>query len=191
MQKFRASFSVLTMWSSGRYQDAVAAYFKLESFTTPQMELGKALHEEWEHEVQRTGCMPQVFGGKPLKDPKTERKIVKEIEPWLDLVGVIDLLDSPRVIDYKSGVTSAAQYANSPQGGIYALLATLDGVYVDRVEIHRYNPYNKKSDMAIRWVTDRMLAETVEYVKTTSAEMHQYLIVNDLYTKLGKEVTKV
>ena len=191
MQKFRASFSVLTMWSSGRYEDAVAAYFKLDSFTTPQMELGKELHLEWENEVKATGCMPKVFGGKALKDPKTERKIVKEIEPWLDLVGVVDLLDSPRVIDYKSGVTSAAQYANSPQGGIYALLATLDGVYVDRVEIHRYNPYNKKVDMAIRWVTDKMLGETLEYVKTTSADMHSYLTKNDLYTKLGKEVNKV
>ncbi len=184
---FRASYSVLSLWKSGRYEDAVALYFKLETYSNAAMELGKAFHEEWQEETKKTGCLPAIFGGKPCTNPITEIKIVQHLEPWLDLVGVIDLLDSPTVHEYKSGVTSAAQYANSQQGGIYALLATLEGHLVDRLEYHRFNPYTKQADMAFRWVTDAMLEEAMEFVKTYAADMHAYLIENDLYAKLGQK----
>lgn len=182
---FRASYSVLDLWRGGRYEDAVALYFKLETYTNAAMELGKQFHQEWQEETEKTGCLPQVFGGAKMNDPKTEIKIVQHLEPWLDLVGVIDCLDSPTVYEYKTGVTSAAQYANSKQGGIYALLATLEGHLVDRIEYHRFNPYTKKADMAFRWVTDTVLEEAMEFVKTHAADMHAYLVQNDLYNQFS------
>lgn len=182
---FRASYSVLTAWASGRYEDAVAMYFKLESFTSPQMEFGKKMHDEWNAETDQTGCLPAVFGGQKLQNPKTEIKIVRRLEPWLDLVGVIDCLDSPTVFEYKTGVTSAAQYANSKQGGIYALLAILEGHFVDRLEYHRWDQYKNKADMAFVWVTPQVIEDALEFVKTYAAEMHQYLLDNNLYEQLG------
>lgn len=182
---FRASYSVLSMWKAGRYEDAVAAYFKLATFTNKAMEDGKEFHEQWQKETEETGCLPAVFGGQKLQKPITEKKVVHHLEPWLDLVGVIDCLDAPTVFEYKTGVTSAAQYANSVQGGIYALLATLSEVYVERLEYHVWNQHTKKAEMAIVWISDTVLAEALEFVKTYAGEMHDYLMENDLYAQLG------
>lgn len=182
---FRASYSVLSMWKSGRYEDAVAMYFKLDSFENEAMRQGKMFHDAWQKETDETGCLPAVFGGTKLKNPQTELKIVHHLEPWLDLVGVIDCLDCPTVNEYKTGVISAANYANTPQGGIYALLAILSGYLVERLDYHVYNQYTKKAEMASVWVSDKMLEEAMEFVKTYAADMHAYLLENDLYAQLG------
>lgn len=185
--KFRASYSVLSQWKSGRWEDAIALYFKLAQWENPAMEAGKEWHAKWEEEGIKTGCLPEIFGGKKLQDPQFEVKFVHEIEPWLDLVGVLDVLDSPDIYDYKTGVTSAANYANTPQGGIYALLATLEGHYVEKMHYLAYNQHTKKKTVAMVWVTDKVLEDAMDFVKTYAAEMHQYLIDNDLYAQLGEK----
>lgn len=156
MNKFRASYSVLSKWATGLpdYQEeAVRMYFKMPSDTASYMKEGQDLHKEWENEVINNKRMPAVFGGKPLS-PKhyTERKIVADVNEWLEIVGVIDLLeyvpliDGWQVTDYKSGdggkgfykrrngdeITdtdipvphkTSTTHLGKPQLGIYAALA--------------------------------------------------------------------
>lgn len=187
MQKFRASYSVLSLWQSGRWEDAINAYFKLEAFTTPQMEEGKRFHQEWEEEVKKTGCLPAVFGGAKLSNPDTEMKKVVELEPWLDLVFVIDTYDQGDIHEYKTGVKSSQQYANDKQIGVYAVGCVLSDLPAKRLFIHRYNQYTKEADTSMVWVTEQLLKDTVAWVETTASEMHNYFIENDLYERFAKK----
>ena len=160
MNKFRASYSVLTTWAHGDWERAVKQYFKLESFTTEAMADGKRYHETWREETDKTGRLPAVFGGKKLTRPMTEIKKVVAIEPWLDLVGVIDCYDDPVIYEYKTGKTESDIYAGSPQVGLYGLIATLSGMMADRAEIHHYDQHNKKTDMSLVWLTDDKIRES-------------------------------
>ena len=185
--KFRASWSVLSVWAKGDYNRAVKSYFKLEEYTSPQMEAGKDYHEKWQQEILKTKCLPKVFGDKKLNDPKPEYKAVVQIADWLELVGVIDCIDSPVLYEFKTGKSKTSEdYAGSWQTGIYGVLATFDKKFVDRAEIYHYDQYQKKADMSIRFITDKLLKDSLNWVMTQSGEMHNYLLQNDLYRRFGK-----
>ncbi len=184
--KFRASYSILSMWASGRWEDAITAYFKLDSFTTRAMQDGKDMHAAWEAEIQIEKRLPAVFGSVPLINPQTEMKKVVSLAPWLDLVFVIDCYDEGDIHEVKSGVQSSQTYATSKQGGIYAVGALLSGMKAKRILIHHHNQYNKESDTSVVWVTEALVRETVEWIETLSAEMHSYLVENGLYERFGK-----
>jgi hypothetical protein len=186
-QKFRASFSVLSLWQSGRWEDAINAYFKLEEFATQQMIDGKALHAEWEKETGETLCLPAIFGGQKLVNAQSELKLVVELEPWLDLVGVIDCYDNPDIHEFKSGVKSSQSYARDKQIGVYAVLCILSDMPAKRLFIHHWNQYTKQADTSIVWVTEQLLKDTVAWVETTAAEMHSYFTENNLYERFGKK----
>lgn len=180
--KFRASYSVLNAWSSGNYERAVEMYFKLKEFTTEAMANGKEWHKEWETEVKTTGCMPVIFGGQKLINPKTEIKIVKELDTWLDLVGVIDLQHGEAgetLVDYKTGKTTSDSYANSFQPRVYHILIP----EAKRFEFRHYDAVTKKTDTSIVHLTPATLNAGIEWVVTMASEMHSYLTKNQLYER--------
>lgn len=189
--KFRASWSVLSVWASGDYEKAIKGYFKLEEYKSKAMDQGKALHKLWEKEIIKNKALPLDFGGKKLINPEPEKKIVVQIEDWLELVGVIDCIDSPTIYEFKSGKTNSESYANTKQTGIYAVLATLSKIFVDRAEIHHYDqtkPIGKRHDMSMVYLTDSLLKESFNWIITMSSDMHNYLLVNKLYETYSKKI---
>lgn len=186
-QKFRASFSVLDAWAKKDYEQAVRLYFKLDCFENEAMRQGKEFHNYWEKETKETGCLPEIFGGMKLKNPKTELKMVVSVNDWLDFVGVIDCYDNPTIYEYKTGISSSSSYARSKQIGLYGILGTLMGLYVEKAEILHYNQYSKLSDVSIVWLTDKVLRDAYDWLETHASEMHNYLLENDLYNKLSKK----
>lgn len=188
--KFRASYSILSMWKSGNWEMATKAYFKLEKFITPAMDDGRKWHKKWEEHINLTKTLPVEFGGGKLTDPKTEGKKVVELESWLDLVGVVDCYDKPIIYEFKSGKSSSEVYAGSEQVGVYGVLATMSGLLAERAEIYHYDQYNKRSDMSIVWLTDELLKKSHEWIVTLSSEMHAYFTDNQLYEKFGANLLK-
>ena len=182
MNKFRASFSTLSAWDSGAWQRAIESYFKLSEFSTKQMRAGKKLHEDFEVEIQKTSCMPKVFGAKPLIEPETELKIVKQLDDWLELVGVIDCYSDGVIYDWKTGVSTSESYAGSMQPRVYQILKP----EAIRAEIHHYNQYNKKTDMSIIYLTDVTREIAKDWVITISSQMHSYFTENKLYERFQK-----
>lgn len=188
-QIFRASYTVLRLWETGKYEDAVSVYFHQFREATPAMKEGKRLHEEWSYEVQRTGCLPEVFGGAKVEDTLIEQKMYATFEgiDWIELVGVPDLIakycDQYNVYEYKTGVTNSQSYANTMQGGIYGILCRMNSINVDKIAFLHYNQYTKNSDTSYVWITNKSIEETVNWVITLSGEMKQYLEENDLYNR--------
>lgn len=181
---FRASYSVLSIWASGDYQRAVESYFKLKEYTSPQMEAGKRMHEEWKAEVDKTKCLPKIFGGKKLSNPQTELKIERKLDDWLELVGVIDVYDNQTIIDYKTGVKSSEAYASDFQKNVYQILKPK----ATRAEFYRFDQYQNEVDVSVVHLTDKTLKDGLNWVLTLASDMHHYLTKNDLYQQLGDEV---
>lgn len=184
--KFRASFSVLSQWADGNWERAVKSYFKLDSFTTPAMAMGKEWHEKWAEHTRQTGCLPIEFGGAKLIKPIPEIKTVVSLGDWIDLVFIIDCLDEPTIHEYKTGKQSSEAYAGSMQLGIYGVGATMQGYLVTKGIIHHYDQYTKQSDNSTVWLTDKLLDDAQNWVLTIGGEMHDYFIKNDLYARFGK-----
>lgn len=186
MKQFRASYSTLAAWARGDYDLALGMYFKTATFDNDAMRLGRALHDEWEQEIKASGCMPQVFGAKPLpKGWAAEVFATKQLADWLVLRGKLDLRTPEVGFDWKSGVTPSTQWANSMQHKVYQVLYP----QLKRFEYHAFNPYAKRSlavTVSIVHLTPKTLEEGVEWLVTHAGEMKHYIEQNNLEATFAK-----
>ncbi len=86
---------------------AIKAYFKLDRYITREMAEGSDYHDKWQHHVEATKRLPDVFGGTPLTSPRCEEKMVIPVYEWLDLVIKPDLIDAPVIHEFKTGVAES------------------------------------------------------------------------------------
>jgi len=189
MPKFRASYSVLSAWERGDWQTAIQMYFKLDTPTNAAMEAGKEWHEKWAKHIEQNKTIPNEFNFKDviLKEPKTELKLVIELDDWLDLVGVIDCHDGDTIYEWKTGVQSSVAYSNGQQGGVYGLLAAKTGIPAKKCYIGHYNQHSKKPDVSMFWLTDKVIEEAENWIITIAGEMYEYFNTNNLWEQLGKK----
>ncbi len=189
VKKFRASASILAAWSRGDIDAAVSMYLKLDTLETPAMKEGKEWHKRWENEINKTGCMPKIFGGRKLNKPYyTELKIVVQLAPWLELVGVLDLVELEVLRDWKSGVTVASAHTNSKQHKVYQVLVKMamqqhPELKLSKPEVfeyHTFNQHNKKPGMARIFLTEKSLKAGVDYIVSEASEMKSYMEDNKL-----------
>ena len=161
------------MWSQGRWQEAINAYFKLDSFTSRQMAEGRDLHAEWEEEIKKTKCLPKVFGGKQLNSQIiTEKKFEIPVYDWMTLVLKPDVVSSPDLHEFKSGSASANEYLDSFQPAVYCVGLTLMDIYIKTIHIHAYNQYTKRSDYSYRFASKKLLNEGFNFIQTIGGEMY-------------------
>jgi hypothetical protein len=135
MWLFQASYSVLSQWSQGNYDDAIKSYFKLERKDTPALLQGREWHEKFEKEATTNKQIPLIFRidkdgnekdcGK-LLNPVTEQFLSAKLADWLELRGKIDLYDGDLVIDWKTGANDPDNRMSRIQIGCYAILGKLN-----------------------------------------------------------------
>lgn len=183
--KFYASYSILKLWQAGQWEQVVKYYFKLEKFITPAMKAGQEFHESWEQEIIKTKCLPAVFGAKQLQNPQPEQFFDYDLDTWLVLRGKVDCIDAPDIHEFKTGKQSAESYTTEKQAGVYGVLCTAKEIYVERVFIHHFDQYAKKVDVAMVWLSDKLLSDTMDWILTLSSEIHNYFIENQLYERYG------
>lgn len=190
MKTIKLSHSILSAWSSGKYEDAVGMYLGKGIPVTPAMELGKLKHQIWANHIQKYGSLPPELGGHDLTEPIVEQKWQKII-PFSDqyqilLRGVIDLEDNGVLVDHKCGLGTPSTYLDHLQLDYYKLLrpeATL-GKYIC------HNPYkcdaNCKGDehscyqVGVKFLDDSNAEHALEHILTFGGELIQYLEVNKL-----------
>lgn len=185
----RVSYSILNSWAHGDIDRATAPYRGERPGTTEAMRYGKEMHRRWERETARTNCLPKVFGGKSLSSPALElsTKRAARINEWCALVGVLDLKDGDLGIDYKTGRSTASEYANSKQHECYQMLYP----GLTRFEYYCFNQHLHHSDsdrvtVSIVYLSRRTLADGIEWALTNAAELREYLINNGLGHRLDQ-----
>ena len=184
MKKFRASFTVLSQWANGRWEEAIKSYYHLERVETPQMKLGKELHKQWADEVRRTGKLPKVFGGEPITPIFIEEYFRVDVNEWLQLSFVADLVieeNGGTVIDYKtSSSKTSGEMIDTYQLPMYEIGLMLVGVLTRMGKILHYDPITKQVDQSMVWFSDNLRKETLEWIITNASEMHDYIQKNNL-----------
>lgn len=185
--KLRASYSYLSLWSSGRWEEAIKAYFKLDRFISRAMAEGSDYHDEWQNHCVKTKTLPAVFGGAKLNKPVCEDKKVIPVYDWLDLVIKADCIDSPIIHEFKTGILGSDDYVPTYQPAIYAVGCVLLKIPVERIQIHAYNQYAKTSTFSEVEVTESLLKKGLEYVESVGSEMHNYFVENGLYERYSQK----
>lgn len=167
----RVSHSLLAAWERRDYETAISWFLGLPAGDYGTYGDGRAFHKKWDKETVRTGCLPKVFGGKKLNNPKPEHKIVKQLNDWLTLVGVMDNLDLPVMYEYKTGRSSAGAYANGHQHCVYQLLEPR----LLLAEYYAYNQYTDEVTFERVHLNEETLRQGVEWVVTLASDMRATL----------------
>lgn len=191
MKTIKLSHSILSAWSSGKYEDAIGMYLGKKLPVTPAMELGSLKHKIWANYIQEHSILPPELGGTLLIEPIVEQKWQKLI-PFSDnyqilLRGVIDLEDDNILIDHKCGLGSPTTYLDGTQLDYYKLLrpdAKL-GKYIC------HNPYKCDAScqpeehdcykVGVKFLNDESAERALEHIITFGGEMIQYLEANKLF----------
>ena len=92
MKKLRCSYTLLSMWRSGRFQDAINYYLKIPTLKNKAMEDGIKYDKYVNEYVSLNAKLPIDFGGDTLLNPKCQVKVVKDLNSEIDVVGVFDVL---------------------------------------------------------------------------------------------------
>lgn len=180
MSRLRLSHTFLLLWSQGRYNDALNAYFHKPVEKTQALKDGIAYHEKWADIIQKKGTIR--FGDTifTFKSPEVEKKIVVSYNDRWDLSGVYDCLDDGGVYEWKTGVMSSLEYMQSYQAGIYFVIGEIAGIPIDRCVIAHYNQHTDKSDISIVWNTDYARERARDFIDGLAPEIEQYFIDNNL-----------
>lgn len=182
----RASYTYLSLWSAGRWEEAIKAYFKIDKYVSREMAEGLDYHDEWQHHIEKTKTLPAVFGAIPLKAPVCEDKIVIPVYDWLNIVIKPDCVDDPIIHEFKTGTSESSDYARTFQPAVYAVGMVLLKRPVKFVDIHQYNQYSKKSTYSRIVVTERLLKDGLNFIETVGSEMHTYFLEQGLYDKYAQ-----
>ena len=188
--RIKVTYSILNAWASGKYEDAIKYFFRLEVAKSPAMIEGIKYHEGWNQEILKTKKLPVVFGSKQLIDPKPEQYIKVDINDWLILSGKIDCYDNPIIYEFKTGRQTSEDIARSKQPGVYAVLSTLNKQFVDSAEIYCFNQHvkNDNKSMSIVYLTDKGVEDSLNWIETIAGEMRNYLEQNKLFEKYSQKL---
>ena len=187
MKTLKLSYSIISQWKMGRFEEAIATYLGKPYPTTDAMELGKLYDEKWNKHIESTGKLPDELGGGDLKNPHVQKKYQARIPFTEDcdilLRGVIDLLDDDMITDNKCGRTEAVNYVDQTQLDYYSLFAP------DR-KIGRYlcyNPYTGTLTVGIKFLNEKVRERAIEEILTYGGEIYNYLQAHKLFIDYKKE----
>jgi len=171
----RLSYSILDPWSKGDIDEALRRYWRVEQEPTQAMIEGRRFHQLWQDETDKTGKMPEIFGGKELVKPQTELKLEVMLEPWLQFVGIIDLYDQEVIFDYKTGKTPVSAYSSSFQPLCYQVLLSESGLTPKESVFLQFNQHINKVKKSKRYLDDQTYKAGREWIITFASEMYSAL----------------
>ena len=178
----KLSHSILSAWAMGRQEDAIGMYLGKDLPASPAMELGKAMDEIWNKQINDTKVRPLELGGGELNNPVTQQKYRKVI-PFSDqyqilLSGVPDCVDGNVIDEHKCGRTTAGDYIEKFQLDYYKLLVPEATIGVYRC----WNPYLKQLTVGVKFLGDWNAEQAINHIITYGGEMIEYLASQRLLT---------
>lgn len=183
--KLRVSYSLLTLWNNGRWEDAVKMYLHQKTPKTQAMKDGLRLHIEWGKEIKKTNLLKLENSKFEFKKPALEKKVVVSYSDRYDISGTFDCLDGDLLWEFKSGVANSLQYVNNNQLPLYFLIAELAGIKIKKANLIHYNQHISKVDTAILWNSPRVIKEAKNFIDSLAPEIEAHFIKNKI--PMGKK----
>ena len=181
MKTLKLSYSIISNWKQGRYEEAVGQYLGKPLPATDAMELGKLYDQKWNEHIEAHGTLPDELGGGNLDHPKVQHKYQVMI-PFTDeyqilLRGVLDIEEPHRITDNKCGRTEAISYVDQTQLDYYSIFKPdiSEGLY------RCYNPYMNTLTVGVKYFSQETRDNTIEEIVTFAGEILDYLLANKLF----------
>lgn len=181
MKTLKLSYSIISQWKEGKYEEAIGQYLGKPFPATPAMELGSLYDKKWEKQILETGLLPDELGGGKLNNPRVQIKYQAHIpfseEYEILLRGLPDLMEDDMITDFKCGRTDAGSYLGKMQLDYYSIFnpAASVGRYI------AYNPYRKTKTVSIKFLSQKNRDDALNEIVTYGAEILDYLLANKLF----------
>lgn len=172
--KLRLSYSLLNLWSTRRFDEAIKLYLRLPIPTTPQLEDGKKFHKEWADSINKTKELKIGRSTFKFNTPTTEHEQIVSYSNEFNLKGIFDCLDKPLLWEFKTGTTSTADYARSYQIPFYFLIAELAGIEIEAGYLYHYDQYKKDGELIIIHNSKSLVDDARNFVDSLAPEILLY-----------------
>ena len=181
MKKIRLSHSLINTWERGDVQGAIDMYFHVNRKSTPQMDSGRAFHEEIAENIKTYNTLPGYMDFKGgFVSPKPEFEVTVPYNEICDIKGVFDCLDEPNLYEFKTGVSDSLEWARTGQIPLYFLICEIAGIQVDLAYLIRHNQYEKKSDYAIIHNSPKLREKARNIVDSVVWDIHKFFTESGL-----------
>lgn len=185
--KLRASFSLLSAWRRGQYEQAINSYLHLGTPTSKAMDEGTALHLKAQENVEAHRKLPDEFLGIELTNPTCEFEANVPYDEICDLHGYFDVIDGNTLIELKTGSSSdSGDYVLDFQVAMYLLMCDMLKLPVDKAIIVHYNQHTGKTDSSIVWKSEQELQRAKNFINTLVPEIYQYFEDNGIFEREEK-----
>jgi len=181
MKILKLSYTIISLWQQGRYEEAIGIYVGKPFVSTPAMDLGKLYDEKWNKYILETNELPKELGGGLLDNPQVQKKyqVILPLSEEYEILlrGVPDLTEPTMITDFKCGRTEANQYVGKQQLDYYSL-------FKPEAKVGRYlcfNPYLNTLTVGIKFLSEETRENAINDIITTGGEILQYLLANKLF----------
>jgi len=165
---------LLSQWSKGHIDEAVATYFHLDQFTNKAMREGKRLHLEVGKHILGHNSLPDWLPDFQLSEPKVEEVVVVKYNDLFDLKAIYDWRDKNILYEFKTGVSDSLRHARSEQIPFYFLVAELKGIPIEKAYLIHYNQHIKKSDFCVVWNNKSLREKARNFIDTVAIDAYDF-----------------
>jgi hypothetical protein len=174
MERFKVSYSFLSLWSKGKVDEAIDCWFHTNQKPTEAMKQGKDIHKQIENHILSEGLFPPFMPQIPLHNPLPEQKYRVKYNELFDLSFVIDLEDGLDIHEFKTGRQSVLKWANTEQIPLYFLGKELMGVHIDKAYLSHYNQYTSEKEFVIIYNTPKLISKAKNFIDSIAPEAYQF-----------------
>lgn len=174
--KLRVSYSLLSLWSSGRHEEAISLYLHKPLPKTKAMQFGSEFHKKLEDAISMHKRIKLGKSTFEFKNPEPEKRIVTPFNDRWDMSGMIDCYDEGTIYEFKSGVISSTDYSNGYQIPFYFLMCVRNDLVAKEAYIIHYNQHEKKADWTKVWNNKEQMEKAENYIDSLAPEIEEYFL---------------
>lgn len=180
-KKIKVSWTILNLWATGKRDEAIKVLAGIELPKNEYMIEGSRIHDIISS--KKLKLIPEISDQAIYEDIRPEdhswvNYFRVEIFPWLDLSMVVDVLDAPRIIDWKASSKRSTEH-NKMQIYLYALGAELktgkkitEGIFGT---VKDYEGAIICEDYSIFKINDAKKELAKNYVESIGSEIYSFL----------------
>lgn len=177
--KLRLSYSLLSVWQTGDYEQCALMY---QHKTKPNVaqQGGLDMHDKWQSEIQRNKRLvvkDRVFR---FKYPLCEHEIVQDFSELSIVKGRIDCVDTGVVWEFKSGGTSSLEYAQKDQLPFYFMLLKMGGNPPQYGKVVHYNQQSDEVDVSKVYYSEDLVEQAVNLCQTFEHDIYKFFSENNI-----------
>lgn len=174
MNKLRISYSLLSTWKRGNYEDCIRLYKHDYTKKTPQMTYGNQFDKKIKDTIMNEKTVK--IGDRQLKfnSPEVDYEVKVDYNEIAILHGFIDCRDKNIIYEFKTGKTDSLSYLSDYQVDMYILMCELLEKPIEKAYLIRYDQYTNMWDISQKWKTNHSLNRARNFIDSLSPEIYTF-----------------